>query len=224
MRPKQTLLLGLMLLVPVLAFLFLKSFGTNRYALPTFLPDRVDSTLVSGKWQRDTVYHQIGDFRLPSQAGREVSQAELADNGLYVASFFFASCPGACPRLNNQMARVQERYRRDPRVRLASFTIDPARDSVAALGRYAERYGAIAGKWFFFTGDKSALKRLATEEFRVQPLPGDTSAQRLHTQQVYLVDRHRRVRGIYDGTSEKEINRLITEIGVLLYAYDHDHE
>ncbi|UYZ63323.1 SCO family protein [Hymenobacter weizhouensis] len=223
MRPKQTLVLGLILLVPVLAFLFLKSFGTNRYALPTYLPDRVDSTQVGGRWQRDTVYHQIGEFRLPSQVGREVSQAELADKGLYVASFFFASCPGACPRLNSQLARVQEKYRREPRVRLASFTIDPDHDSVAVLARYAERYGAIAGKWFFFTGDKTALSRLATEEFRVPPAPGGATTS-LHTQQVFLVDRNRRVRGIYDGTKEKEINRLITEIGVLLYAYDHDHE
>lgn len=218
MRPTQTLILGLILLVPVLAFLFLKSFGTNRYALPTYLPDRVDSTQVGGKWQRDTVFHRIGEFQFPSQSGRSVTQAELADKGLYVASFFFATCPVACPKLNGQLTRVQEKFRQEPRVRLASFTVDPAHDSVAVLARYAEQYGAIAGKWFFLTGNKPELDQLATREFR---LPAGGSGL-VHSQQVFLVDKNRQVRGIYDGNSEKEINRLITEIGVLLYIYDHE--
>jgi protein SCO1/2 len=221
MRPRQTLVLGLILLVPVLAFLFLKSFGTNRYALPTYLPDHVDSTQVDGKWQRDTVFHQIRDFQFTAQSGREVTQAELADKGLYVASFFFATCPGACPQMNAQLMRVQEKYRHESRVRLASFTVDPAHDSVAVLARYAEKYGAIAGKWFFLTGDAVALNKVATEEFR---LPGPTGAAggMVHSQNVFLVDKDRRVRGIYDGTNEKEVNRLITEIEVLLYTYDHE--
>lgn len=220
MRPKHVLLLGLLLLVPVLAFVFLYTFGTNRYALPTFLPDRVDSTLVDGKWRRDTVFHQVADFRFPSQAGREVTQRELADNGLYVANFFFATCPGSCPRMNAQMVRVQEKFRHEPRVKLASFTVDPAHDSVAVLARYAEQYGAIAGKWFFFTGDKTALYRLATEEFRL-PRPNGAGPGIVHSQNLYLVDRNRRVRGIYDGLKPKEVDRLMTEINVLLYTYEH---
>ncbi|GAB3235985.1 hypothetical protein GCM10027346_26200 [Hymenobacter seoulensis] len=220
MRPQQILVLGLILLVPVLAFLFLKSFGTNRYALPTFLPDRVDSTQVDGKWQRDTVFHQIGDFRFSSQLGREVSGTELRDKGLYVASFFYTACPGGCQRMNGQLVRVQEKFRQDARVRLASFTIDPAQDSVAVLARYAEQYGAIAGKWFFLTGDKSALSRLASEEFRVS-LPAGANSALGHNQEVFLVDRNGHVRGRYDGTKERDMNRLITEIEVLLYTYEH---
>lgn len=220
MKPQQVLLLGLILLVPVLAFLFLKSFGTNRYALPTYLPDRVDSTQVEGKWQRDTVFHQLGDFRFASQSGREVTGAELRKNGLYVASFFFSTCPGACPRMNSQLVRVQEKFRQDPRVRLASFTVDPATDSVQALARYAEEYGAIAGKWFFLTGDKTALNRLATEEFRL-PAPDASGPGLVHSQLVFLVDRNGQVRGRYEGTNERDINRLITEIDVLLYTYEH---
>jgi protein SCO1/2 len=221
MRPRQTLVLGLILLVPVIAFLFLKSFGTNRYALPTFLPDHVDSTQVEGRWQRDTVFHQIGDFRLSSQSGREITQAELANKGLYVASFFQVACTTDCQRLNNQLMRVQEKFRREPRVRLASFSADPTHDSISVLARYAEQYGAIAGKWFFFTGDKSSLNKLATEEFR---LPAATGAANniAHGQRVLLVDKDRHVRGVYDGTNEKEMNRLMTEIEVLLYTYDHE--
>jgi protein SCO1 len=220
MKPQQVLLLGLILLVPVLAFLFLKSFGTNRYALPTYLPDRVDSTQVGGKWQRDTVFHQIGEFQLTSQSGRQVTDTELRSKGLYVASFFFSTCPGACPRMNSQLVRVQEKFRNDPEVRLASFTVDPATDSVATLARYAEQYGAIAGKWFFLTGDSASLRRVATQEFRL-PAPTGSGPALVHSQTVFLVDRNGQVRGRYEGTDEKDVNRLITEIQVLLYTYEH---
>jgi protein SCO1/2 len=220
MRPKQTLLLGLLLLVPVLGFLFLNTFGTNRYALPTYLPDHVDSTLVEGKWQRDTVFHQLGDFQLASQSGRVISQKDLAGTA-YVASFFYSTCVGACPQMNSELARVQEQFRHEPRVKLVSYSVDTEHDSTAVLARYAERYGAIAGKWFFLTGDKPQVYRLITEDYRL-PAPTGVAPGLVHSQQLFLIDRKKRIRGIYDGTKPKEVNRLITEIGVLLYTYDHD--
>ncbi|MBC6606672.1 SCO family protein [Hymenobacter sp. BT188] len=222
MRPKQTLFLGLILLVPVLAFLFLKSFGTNRFALPTYLPNSVDSTQVDGKWQRDTVFHQLQDYSFLSQTGRIIGQKDLKD-GLYVTSFFYTACSQDCAQRNSQLTRVQEKFRLEPRVRLVSYTVNPAQDSVAVLERYAERYGAIAGKWFFLTGDKNQLNRLLTEEYRLPALTGEAPTIQ-HSQQLFLVDRNHRVRGIYDGTKAREIDRLITEITVLLYTYDHNDE
>ncbi|RZJ95303.1 MAG: hypothetical protein EOO60_00905, partial [Hymenobacter sp.] len=83
MRPRQTILLGLLLLVPVLAFLFLYGFGSNHYALPTYLPERADSVRTAGGgWQRDTVYHQVRPFRLRAAGGRYVSSSALAQ-GMY---------------------------------------------------------------------------------------------------------------------------------------------
>lgn len=221
MRPKQTLLLGLLLLVPVLAFLFLKTFGTNRYALPTYLPDRIDSVRTGEGWQRDTVFHPIANFRLRTQSGRMLTGQELAAKGLYVASFFYTTCPGACPQVNAQLQRVQEQFRHDARVQLASFSVNPAQDSVPVLERYAEQQGAIAGKWFFLTGNQEEIYRLAEQEFRL-PRPTGVAPGLVHSQQLFLVDRTQHVRGIYDGTNPKDIDRLLTEIGVLLYIYDHD--
>ena len=199
-----------MLLVPVLAFLFLKSFGTNHYALPTFLPERVDSTQVGGKWQRDTVYQQVGISGLTSQAGRSVATTEIVGRGLYVASFLCVGCPGASPEPTAQLARVQELYRQDARVKLVTFLTAGLTPEKAA-----EQYSAIAGKWWFLTGDAAALSHLAS---RYQ-LPSSSTIQ---TPSLFLIDRDQRVRGIYDGTKNKEIDRLLTEIGVLLYIYEHD--
>ncbi|WP_262490597.1 SCO family protein [Hymenobacter roseosalivarius] len=173
-------------------------------------------------WQRDTVFHRLRNYSFPSQTGRVVGQKDLK-GGLYVTSFFYTACPQDCAQRNSQLTRVQEKFRFEPRVRLISYTVNPTQDSVAVLERYAERYGAIAGKWFFLTGDKNQLNRLLTEEYRL-PAPVGEAPSIQHSQQLFLVDRNHRVRGIYDGTKAREIDRLITEISVLLYTYDHNDE
>ncbi|MDB5270522.1 MAG: hypothetical protein JWP58_3562 [Hymenobacter sp.] len=224
MRPRQTLLLGLLLLVPVLAFLFLFRFGSNRYALPTYLPDRVDSTQVGGEWQRDTVFHQIAPFQLLASTGREVSSQELG-KGLYIAQFF--SSDEASARVARQLLRVQEKFRHEPRVRLVTFVLNGDPSQTAALTRLAEQYGTIAGKWFFLTGAADTLKRLTQQEFRLtadpKRLPGAVYTANIPAGRLLLVDNQRRVRGIYDGTDGREIDRLLTEVTVQLYDYEHPH-
>ena len=219
MRPRQTLLLGLLLLVPVLAFLFLFRFGTNRYALPTYLPDRVDSTRVDGGWQRDTVFHQIAPFRLFASTGRAVSSQELGQ-GLYLAQFY--GDDAASPRVARQLLRVQEKFRHEPRVRLVTFVLSGA----ASPARLAEEYGTIAGTWFFLAGRPDSLQRLVRQEFRLPADPkhlADAGAANIPAGRLLLVDNQRRVRGVYDGTDGREIDRLLTEITVQLYDYEHPH-
>ena len=224
MRPRQTLLLGLLLLVPVLAFLFLFRFGTNRYALPTYLPDRVDSTQVGGEWQRDTVFHQIAPFQLLASSGRVVSSQELG-KGLYLAQFY--SDAAVSPRVARQLLRVQEKFRREPRVRLVTFVMNANPQKAVSLTQLAEQYGTIAGKWFFLTGPADSLQHLALHEFRLtadpKRMPGAVYTANIPAGRLLLVDNQRRVRGIYDGTDGREIDRLLTEITVQLYDYEHPH-
>lgn len=224
MQPRQTLLLGLLLLVPVLAFLFLFRFGSNRYALPTFLPDRVDSTQVGGKWRRDTVFHQVAPFRLPASTGREVTSQELGQ-GLYIAQFY--GDDAASPRVARALLRVQEKFRHEPRVRLATFVIRADAQQAVALSQLAEQYGTIAGKWFFLTGPADTLRHLTHQEFRLtsdpKQLPGAVYTANIPAGRLLLVDKQRRVRGLYDGTDGREIDRLLTEITVQLYDDEHPH-
>jgi protein SCO1/2 len=222
MRPRQTLLLGLLLLVPVLAFLLLYRFGTNRYALPTYLPDRVDSMQTAGKWRRDTVFHQLAPFRLRSSAGRPLSSEELG-KGLYVAQFYGDDAASA--QLARELLRVQEKFRREPEVRIATFvTTSP---DPAMLTKLAEQYGTIAGKWFFLTAAPDTLQQLLKHEFRLtsdpKRLPGAVYTANLPAGRLLLIDRDRRVRGIYNGRDSRELDRLLTEITVQLYDYEHPH-
>ena len=220
MRPRQTLLLGLLLLVPVLAFLFLFRFGTNRYALPTYLPDRVDSTQVGGEWRRDTVFHPIPGFQLEASTGRTISSKEL-EKGLYIAQFYCADV--ASPQVARQLLRVQEKFRNEPRVRLATFVLN----TESTPARLAEKYGTIAGKWFFVSGPRTMLDSLALREFRLNAdprrLPGAASVVPIPAGRLFLVDNQSLVRGVYDGTDGREIDRLLTEVTVQLYDYEHPH-
>lgn len=224
MRPRQTLVLGLLLLVPVLAFLFLYRFGTNRYALPTYLPDRVDSTLVAGKWRRDTVFHQVAPFRLLASGGQPLSSAELGQ-GMYIAQFYDQS--DASAQAARALLRVQEKFRKQPQVRLASFVLDAGPEPAARLQELAEQYGTIAGKWYFLAAGADTVAQLARREFRVAPNMKRLGAAPVFTTlpagRLLLIGRDRRVRGVYDGTDGREIDRLLTEIPVQLYDYAHPH-
>lgn len=219
MSPKKVLVLGLLLLVPIFLFLFLKGFGTNHYSLPTYYPEIAEATELPVINNGDTVFQKIPDFRLISQEGKTITQANL-EGKVYVANFFFASCQDVCKKMAVQMVRVNEAYRNNPTVKLVSYTVDPERDSVATLKRYADIYQANPNKWLFLTGSKKELYTLAQNGYKVSAMeaPG-TVPDFIHSEKLILVDKEKHVRGIYDGTSAQDVDRLITEITVLLHSY-----
>lgn len=218
MSKGKVLILGLLLLMPVLVFLFLRLFGENKYTLPTYFPKEPTEAVVEGQ-PYDTVYHQVPDFKLISQEGKTVTAQDL-DNHVYVANFFFASCKGICTQMSTQMVRVQDAFRNDEAVKLISFTVDPERDTVETLQRYADMYNADPKKWLFLTGPKAELYKLAQDGFYlpVQEVPG--IGDFIHSEKFMLVDNNRHIRGLYDGTDPEDVDRLITELRVLLYEYE----
>jgi len=224
MSPKKVLILGLLLLVPIFLFLFLKGFGTNHYSLPTYYPAIDEATELPVVKNGDTVFQKIPDFRLVSQEGKTTTQADL-NNSVYVANFFFASCRDICKKMSVQMVRVNEAYRDNPQVKLVSYTVDPERDSVTVLKQYAEMYQADPAKWLFLTGPKKDLYTLAQNGYKVSAMqaPGNVP-DFIHSEKLILVDKEKHVRGIYDGTNAQDVDRLITEITVLLHSYQQNEK
>ncbi|HSI89772.1 MAG TPA: SCO family protein [Adhaeribacter sp.] len=223
MDPRKVLLLGLLLLVPVLVFLFLKGFGTNHYDLPTYFPE-LDNDGNAVVQRGDTVFKKIPDFSLTSQEGKVITQQNL-DNSVYVANFFFVSCEGICKKMTSQMTRVQDKFRGNPEVKLVSYTVDPERDSVEALQRYADMYNADAKQWFLLTGEKKAIYDLAQTGYMLPVQEGpDGTVDFVHSEKFLLVDKDKKVRGLYNGTDPKDVDRLITEIGVLLHSYKQNEK
>ena len=227
MRPRQTILLGLLLLVPVLAFLFLYGFGRNHYALPTYLPERADSVRTpAGGWRRDTVYHRVRPLRLRAAGGRPLTSAEL-NQGLYVVQFY---APGGVGEpATRLMARVQEHFRSEPRVKL--LTLVPATTPAATdaeVAKLSEQFGTISGKWFVAAAPADTLRQLAQYEFGATalrparlPFSPATEPGNLRPGQLLLVDQAQHVRGYYEAADKFEVERLITEINVLLYTDDN---
>lgn len=224
MSPKKVLILGLLILVPILAFLFLEIFGSNYYELKTYYPVLDPDTEAPVVRNGDTVFQQIPDFRLTAQTGETITLQDL-ENKVFVADFIFTSCQGVCKKMSSQMTRVQQAFQQEPKVKILSFSVDPERDSVAALQQYAGRYGANNDQWLFLTGSKQEIYQLAIEGFKLPVMEAPSVIPDfIHSEKFVLVDANRHVRGIYDGTNEDEVDRLITEIKILLEEKPaHDH-
>lgn len=215
-------ILVVILVIPALVFIFLKFFGKNNFDLPYYFPvvnERDEVTIVKG----DTVFNQIPSFKLLSQDGDTLSSEELKGK-IFVTSFFFSRCGTICPPLNSNLSRVQENFKQEDLLKLVSITVDPAHDSSQVLKAYSTKYGAIKGKWFFLTGDKTYIYNLAIKGFK---LPTSDASEYdkgiksidetfIHSDKLLLIDSQGYFRGIYEGTNKDEINRLIVEIKVLL--------
>ncbi|MFI5149900.1 MAG: SCO family protein [Bacteroidia bacterium] len=170
----------------------------------------------------DTVYHTVGTFTLTNQLGKVITDKDLKGK-IYVADYFFANCRSICPKMSSQLERVQARFKNEPDFMILSHTVDPARDTVAALERYAGMHGADPKKWFFLTGDKKQLYDLARHSYLVTATEGNGGAEDfVHTEQFALVDKEKHLRGFYDGTDSAKVTQLIRDAEQLLLSYNHN--
>ena len=168
----------------------------------------------------DTVFHTINDFSFIDQDSSIITNETFAGK-LYVADFFFTSCPSICPLMKVQMLRVYEKYKLEDKVALLSHSIDPDYDNVAVLNDYAKRLEVESSKWHFITGDKEIIYDMAQTSYYVATrenalAPGGYE----HSGAFILVDQNRRIRGVYDGTDVEAIDRLLSEIDILLKEFN----
>ena len=177
-------------------------------------PELVDSTLVYVK-----KYHSIADFKLINQNGDTISQADYADK-IYIADFFFTTCPTICPVMTANMADIQQIIKDDDEVMLLSHSVTPEIDSVPQLKKYALEKGVIDAKWNLVTGDKKQIYELARKSYLAVLTDGDGGPyDMIHTENFILVDKERRIRGFYDGTSSDEVAQLLEDLKVLKSSY-----
>ncbi|RYU93922.1 SCO family protein [Emticicia agri] len=179
---------------------------------PKKLPILGDRDFVNG----DSVYHTIPDFQLVDQDSNVVTN-KTYENKIYVADFFFSTCPTICPIMKTQMLRIYDKFKDNPEVGILSHTINPKYDSVAVLKAYADRLGVPASFWHFVTGDKEKIYELGEKEYYVTAGEDSTAAGGyIHSGAFILVDKKRRVRGMYDGTKEDQVSRLMKDMDILL--------
>lgn len=170
-----------------------------------------------GEKSIDSVYHTIPNMKFETQSGDSLELDSLRGK-IYVADFFFATCPGICPKLSHSLERVQKAFIKDNNFRLVSFTVDPERDKVDVLRQYANDHDAIPGKWYFLRSSKEDIFHLAHKGFFVTAKEDDGTGPEafIHSEKLVLVDPQGHIRGYYSGVDSTRVNQLMADIVLLL--------
>lgn len=207
------------LLSGVILLLFYRALVPKKI-LPIYQPAEVSFELVDSSLQHVKKYHKIANFSLTNQNGNRISQRDYQGK-IYVADFFFTTCPSICPIMTNNMAYIQSKIMDDPQVKLLSFSVTPEIDSVPQLKKYALEKGVNDKKWNLLTGDKKEIYTLARKSYFVVKEDGDGGPHdMIHTENFVLVDPEKRIRGYYDGTDKAAMENLLADLKTLKEEYD----
>ena len=188
-------------------------------SLPVYQPADFNPELVDNSIRHVKKYHTIADFSLINQNGDTITNDTYRDK-IYVADFFFTTCPTICPIMTDHMKIIQDRVLDDQEVMLLSHSVTPDIDSVAQLKKYALEKGVADHKWHLVTGDKKQIYELARKSYMAAKSEGDGGAyDMIHTENFILVDKEGRIRGTYDGTDPEAIETLLEDIDILKATY-----
>ncbi|WP_183565103.1 SCO family protein [Mucilaginibacter sp. SP1R1] len=168
---------------------------------------------VDGKTITDTVYSTIPDFKFVNQYADTITGKSL-DGKIYVADFFFTTCPSICPVMHRNMLKVYNEFKTDDNFRIISHTIDPKYDTVPVLKKYADKLGISGNTWWLLHGTKDETYQIA-KNYLVSVQEKNPQGEYIHDGYFILVDKQKRIRGTYDGTDPAQVTKLIADIKVL---------
>lgn len=188
--------------------------------LPIYYPEDVKKIVVDGKEKMDTIYHTIPAFKFIDQDGDAVTEKKF-DNKIYVADFFFTTCPTICPKMMFNLEKVNVVTQKNNDLRIISHSVNPLHDSVPVLKEYANLVHADSKKWMLVTGNKKDIYDIGIDGYKLAVnedprAPGGF----LHSELFVLVDKEKRIRGYYDGTDSSAVNKLINDIKILGAEYE----
>ena len=211
-RKLALVLLVLTIIIVGLFYIALKP----KEVLPVYQPAMVTPELVDESIQFVKKYHTIAPFSMTNQNGETVTEKDY-DNSIYVADFFFTTCPSICPIMTKNMHTLQEVLVDLPDVKLLSFSVTPQIDSVAQLKRYALKNKVDDARWNLVTGKKKEIYELARKSYLVVKDDGDGGPyDMIHTENFVLVDKQKRIRGFYDGTQLEAMDNILHDIELLV--------
>ena len=212
---RKIIVLFVLLLVPSIAYLILSTGKHKIKPLSVFGPKIPLS-------EGDTLYHTIPDFSFTDQNGKTFGSDDLKGK-IYVANFFFTSCPTICPKMQTLVKKLhdQDDFKTLEDLKIVSFTVDPDNDTSQKLKQFEAEVHADGNRWKFLTGNRDSIYALAYKGYMANAMP-DSAAPGgfLHSDLVFLIDRDKRIRGIYEGTNSLDMKRLIDETKVLIAEYN----
>ena len=199
-----------------IAFLVVSCFSSPVSELPYYNTPDFTPLFLTEKQAAETVRHTIPDFKFLDQH-EKVFSAKTLDNKVHVANFIFTTCSGICPNMTSNMKIAEKAFFNDSLVKILSFSVTPWIDDAKKLLDYAEFYQIKSNNWHFLTGEKSKIYDLARKSYFAEEDFGFTkdSTDFLHTEHFILVDQNKKIRGIYNGTLQLEVEQLVKDIAVL---------
>ena len=219
-RKMRTGLISIFGLIGLITFINISKGHNADFQLPIYTPEDLDPDWVDELILNNAGPHIVPNFEFTNQNGKIIDERTVSGK-IYVAEFFFTTCPGICPTLTKHTKRIQEAFIDDDNVLILSHTVYPEHDSVQVLNAFAVMHGIKSSKWDLLTGSKEDLYGISRKGyFAISYEPDLSEYGFIHTENVVLVDQHRRLRGIYNGTKPHEINRLIEDIHILKKEYE----
>jgi protein SCO1/2 len=226
---KALLALCIAIFLPLVSYFIVKGVSRDAIHMPQrYYPDEIVETVKNGKKVNDTIWHQVGNITLQNQLGETVSLHDLRGK-IVVADYFFTHCPSICPFLTKNMKGLQDALKmKDVTKRIdtsfvhfVSFTVDPERDSVAAIKRYSDHFGVNSDVWWMLTGPKKTIYDFALNEVKLGLQDGEgVDSNFIHTQKFVVLDKKGVVRGYYDGLDTAALSRLAEDITLLMLEKD----
>jgi len=202
------IIVGIIILIPVLIAFYWQSKEFKYTELPVYSTDELG----------EKVPYYIDSFSLIDQNGEVFTREDIGDK-VYIANFFFASCPEVCPTINGHLKIASQKLENSTDVLFISHTVDPYNDTAEVLREYANKFEVNDDQWKFLTGSKSTIYRLARDSYKavIQEVPDTTDF--IHSEKIMLVDKDFHVRGIYDGLEITDIMKMIEDARFLFKTY-----
>ena len=204
-----------MRVILLLSTLLLASACNNNKSLRVYGPKVPVTRIDNGKTIVDSVDYSIPVYTFTDQDSMTVD-SNAVNGKIFVADFFFTSCPSICPKMMAEMLKVNDKYKDNKEVAILSYSIDPVRDSVTRLKLYQKKLGIEGGQWHFLTGNKDSIYHLAEKYLVSAGEDPDAPGGHIHSGNFVLVDKHKRIRGYYDGTTDEGTEKLMSQMDILL--------
>lgn len=221
------------IILPVLSYILVKYYSDDVIIMPKrFYYDTILTTTENGKTLTDTVWHSVQNIHLTNQLNQPIRLNDIKEK-IIIIDFFFTHCPSICPTLTRNMRKLQASFQNPSGknvtdsmiVQFLSFSVDPERDSVAALKAYADKYRIDHNSWWMLTGDKKTIYDFGINELKLGLVDGqgvDTSF--IHTDRFVLLDKHHILRGYYNGLDTTSLAKLAEDVGKLMLEKDKNEK
>ena len=229
MSQKALLALCIAILLPVVSYFIVKTVSSDAIAMPRrYYAENTIDTVINGKQVSDTIWYKLANASFTNQLGQQVELDQLRGK-VIIADFFFTRCPSICPTLTHNMKTLQESFKlKDATkrvdtfpVQFLSFSVDPERDSVPVIKKYADKYGVNHDSWWLLTGPKKEVYDFALHEIKLPVQDGgQVDSLFIHTEKFVLIDKEGVIRGYYNGLDQASLAKLAEDLTLLMIEKD----